>query len=181
MSATDPVTAVVVRVSLPEALANIRRRHDPASAIGIPAHVTLLFPFLPVAALTPAIRSDLAVIAGSVVAFDVRFAAVGRFPGTIYLAPEPPEPFKTITAAIVARFPDYPPYAGNHTEVVPHLTLTDTPGAPLDAVAGAARHHLPFSRRVSALELLMEDGTGHWACHWRIPLDAKAAEPGVRP
>ena len=180
MPTTDPVTAVVVRVSLPDSLANIRRRHDPTAANGVPAHVTLLFPFIPVASLAPAIRGDLAAIAGSVTPFDVRFASVGRFPGVVYLAPEPAEPFAALTASIVARFPDFPPYAGEHADVVPHLTLTDSPGAPLDAVAGAARHWLPFSRRVSALELLMEDGTGHWARHWRIPLGRRLAGLAAR-
>jgi len=184
MPTTVPVTAVVVRVSLPEALADIRRRHDPAAANGVPAHITLLFPFIPVARLGPAVRRDLATLAGSVAPFDVRFSDVGRFPGVVYLAPEPADRFVALTASIVSRFPDYPPYAGTHSEVVPHLTLTDAPGAPLDAVAGAARHWLPFSRRIGALELLVEDGAGHWTRHWRIPLGrrtASLAADGVAP
>jgi 2'-5' RNA ligase len=170
MPTAGPVSAVVVRVALPEALANIRRRHDPASANGIPAHVTLLFPFIPVARLAPAVRRELATVAGSVAPFDLRFGEVGRFPGVVYLAPEPADTFVSLTASIVSRFPDFPPYAGTHAEVVPHLTLTDASEAPLDAVAGAARHWLPFTRRVSALELLVEDGTGRWCRHWRLPL-----------
>jgi 2'-5' RNA ligase len=181
MSATDPVSAIVVRVALPEALANIRRRHDPVAAKGVPAHVTLLFPFIPVANLRPAIRSALASIAASVAPFDVRFADVGRFPGVLYLAPEPAGPFRALTASIVSRFPDFPPYAGAHADVVPHLTLTDSPTAPLDAVAGAARHWLPFSRRVAALELLAEDGAGHWTRHWRIALGSSAVATGQWP
>lgn len=174
MPTTDAVTAVVVRISLPDTLANIRRRHDPAAAKGVPAHITLLFPFIPVARLDPAVRGELAEIAGSMAPFAVRFADVGRFPGVVYLVPEPADPFAALTASIVSRFPDHPPYAGEHGEVVPHLTLTDSPGAPLDAVAGAARHWLPFSRRISALELLIEDGAGHWARRWRIPLGPRA-------
>jgi 2'-5' RNA ligase len=172
MPTSGPVTAVVVRITLPDALANIRRRHDPSTAKGVPAHVTLLFPFVPVAGLTPAVRRELAAIAGSVAPFEVRFADVGRFPGVVYLAPEPGGQFGTLTASIASRFPDYPPYAGAHADVVPHLTLTDSPAAPLDAVAGAARHWLPFRRRVAAIELLVEDGAGHWARRWRIPLGA---------
>lgn len=181
MSATAPVTAVVVRIALPEALANIRRRHDPVAAKGVPAHVTLLFPFVPVARLTPPIRSALASIAGSMAPFDVRFADVGRFPGLLYLVPEPADPFRALTASIASRFPDYPPYGAAHAEVIPHLTLTDSPTAPLDAVAGATRHWLPFSRRVAALELLAEDGTGHWTRHWRIALGASAPVADQRP
>jgi 2'-5' RNA ligase len=180
MPTTDPVSAVVVRVPLPEALAGIRRRHDPAASNGVPPHVTLLFPFVPVARLRPAVRRDLAAIAGSMAPFDVRFGEVGRFPGVVYLAPEPADPFVTLTASIASRFPDFPPYAGAYAEVMPHLTLTDSPGAPLDAVAGAARHWLPFSRRVAALELLAEDGAGQWALHWRIALGSRAIAMGQR-
>jgi len=178
MRTTDPVTAVVVRIPLPDTLANIRRRHDPVAANGVPAHITLLFPFIPVARLTPEVRSDLAAIAGSIEPFDVRFANVGRFPGVLYLAPEPADPFAALTDSIVSRFPDFPPYAGEHADVVPHLTLAGSPGAPLGAVAGAARHWLPFSRRVSALELLVEDGVGHWARRWRLPLGPRPSPGG---
>jgi 2'-5' RNA ligase len=175
MPTTDLITAVVVRIVLPSALANIRRRHDPVAAKGVPAHVTLLFPFVPVTRLTPAVRRDLVAIAGSVAPFEVQFANVGRFPGVVYLVPEPADPFEALTASIVSRFPDHPPYAGAHAEVVPHLTLTDSPAAPLDAVTGAVRHWLPFTRRISAMELLVENGASHWRRRWRIPLGTKPA------
>lgn len=175
MATAGLVSAVVVRISLPDALANIRRRHDPAAAKGIPAHVTLLFPFVPVSRLGPVVRRDLAAIARSVAPFDVTFGNVGRFPGVVYLAPEPGDTFASLTTSIVSRFPDYPPYAGTYADIVPHLTLTDAPAAPLDAVAGAARHWLPFRRRVSALELLVQNDAGRWTRHWRIPLGPGAA------
>lgn len=176
MPTTGPVTAVVVRVALPDALENIRRRHDPAAASGVPAHVTVLYPFVPVSQLAPAIRRDLAEIASGVQPFAVRFAEVRRFPGVVYLAPEPAGPFAALTASIVSRFPDYQPYAGEHTDIVPHLTLTNAPGAPVEAVAGAARHWLPFSSRVSAMELLTQDGAGRWSRHWRIRLGPRVSD-----
>jgi 2'-5' RNA ligase len=132
--------------------------------------VTLLYPFVPVARLVPAVRRELAEVARSVASFDVRFDHVDRFPGVVYLAPEPVDPFLALTASIVERFPEHQPYDGDHADVVPHLTLTNTPDAPVDAVAGAARHWLPFSRPVSAFELLVEDGTGRWTRRWRLPL-----------
>lgn len=174
MLATDSISGVVVRVTLPSALERVRRRHDVAAASGAPAHVTLLFPFMPVARLEPRVRRELAEIACAVMSFEVRFAEVGRFPGVVYLAPEPAAPFARLTASIVAQFPDYPLYGGAHPEVVPHLTLTESDEAPLDAIAVAARRSLPFTRHVSAIELLTEDRAGRWQGHWRIPL-------GVRP
>jgi len=174
MPATDPISGVIVRITLPLALERVRRRHDIAAASGAPAHVTLLFPFLPVTQLTLDVRRELAEIAGSIRPFEVRLTEVGRFPGVVYLAPEPAAPFAELTASIVARFPDYLPYGGAYPAVIPHLTLTESDEAPLDAIADAAARSLPFTRHVSAIELLTEDRAGPWHRHWQIPL-------GVRP
>jgi hypothetical protein len=171
---TDPITAVVIRVALPRGLERLRRRHDPAAAAGVPAHVTLLYPFLPVADLGPGTRRELTVIASRVAPFAARFATVGRFPGVVYLVPEPAKPFADLTAAIWSRFGAYPPYGGAHDEIRPHLTLADAHDAPLDQIAGEAAHWLPFDRRVGAVELLAQEDEVRWRSRWRIPL-------GVRP
>jgi 2'-5' RNA ligase len=167
---TVPDSAVVVRVRLPDGLARLRRRHDPSAVAGLPAHVTLLFPFLPVAELSPGVRSVLAAIAATVPAFEVRFPDVGRFPGVTYLVPEPSAPFVVLTSAIADRFPDFPPYGGAHGEIVPHLTLSDSAEAPLDAIAASARRYLPFARPVSSIEVLAQRGEGRWLRHWQVPL-----------
>ena len=174
MTMAGPVSGVVVRVSLPPALARIRARDDAAAAAGAPPHITLLYPFLPVALLRPAVRRDLAGLAATIEPFDVVFVSVGRFPGAVYLVPQPSAPFAELTGAIVSRFPAYPPYEGAFDEVVPHLTLVESDAAPLDPIAGAAERHLPFARHVAAIELLIESGDGRWRGRWRIPL-------GVRP
>ena len=158
----EPVSGVVVRATIPAALDRIRRRDDRAAASGAPPHVTILFPFMPVARLRPGVRQALAEVAAGVDPFEVRFARVGRFPGAIYLVPEPSAPFAALTAAIVDCFPDYPPYEGAFDEVVPHLTLVESPTAPLDRIAGAAARHLPFDRPVTAIEVLVEETDGRW-------------------
>jgi 2'-5' RNA ligase len=165
---------VVVRVALPGALERIRRRYDRAAAEGAPAHVTLLFPFVPVSSLVPGVRRDLADVAARFAPFDVRFGRVGRFPGVVYLAPEPAATFTALTAAIVTRFPAYPPYGGAFDEVVPHLTLTESATAPLDEIALTAERHLPFVCRLDRLVVLVEGPDARWRDRWRIPL-------GLRP
>ena len=77
-------------------------------------------PFLPVAALTPTSGTGSTAIAAAVEPFEVRFERVRRFPGVVWLDPEPAEPFRSLTAAIVARWPDHPPYGGVFDEVIPH-------------------------------------------------------------
>ncbi len=94
--------------------------------------------------------------------------------GVAYLAPEPASAFTALTASIVARFPEYPPYGGAHAVVIPHLALAESAVAPLDSIDVIATRSLPFSRRISAIEVLAEGPDGRWHRHWRVPL-------GVRP
>jgi hypothetical protein len=56
----------------------------------------------------------------------VRFPQVDRFPGTLWLAPAPAEPFVRMTEALVARFPAFPPYGGLYPNIVPHLTVAQS-------------------------------------------------------
>jgi 2'-5' RNA ligase len=165
----DPVSGVVIRVRLPAPLQRLRLADDSAARLGVPPHVTLLFPFMPAAALTPPIRGALTEIAAAVEPFEVRFGAVGRFPGIVYLVPEPGRLFSTLTDAIAARFPAYQPYEGVFEEVIPHLTLVESATAPLDRIADAAQRRLPFTHRASAMEVLVEGPDARWRGHWRIP------------
>jgi 2'-5' RNA ligase len=174
MVPTEPASGVVIRIPVPAGLERLRRRWDVSAAVGVPAHVTVLFPFVPVSRLTPAVRADLASIAGSMEPFEIAFPRVGRFPTVVYLEPAPAAPISALTAAIVARYPAFPPYGGAFDVVIPHLTVTETAdGAPLDEIAADAGRWLPFSHRATALELLVESSEGRWRRHWRLPLGVR--------
>jgi 2'-5' RNA ligase superfamily protein len=93
---------------------------------GLPAHVTLLFPFPePDSDVVDATRETLA----GVEAFDVVFREV-RFPNVPYLVPEPAEPFVALTGALVQRFLAWQPYGGKFDDVIPHLTIADADAPP---------------------------------------------------
>ena len=173
MVATEPASAIVVRVPIPRATALLRKRWDWLASVGVPAHVTILFPFLPAGRLVPEERRELAAIAAKHDPFDLRFERVGRFPGVVYLAPEPATPFERLTEAVVARYPDLQPYGGAFDVVVPHLTITESGDAPLDEIAARAAVALPFEHRVSRLEVLIEGGGGRWRSRWRIALGVR--------
>ena len=175
MAATEPASAVVVRVPLPPGLARLRSRWDRAAGLGVPPHVTVLFPFLSPSALDPGVRRELAAIASSVAPFEVRFARVGRFPNVVYLAPEPADPFVALTEAVSSRFPEHPPYEGAFDVVIPHLTITeaDVGAAPLAEITALAGGSLPFVRRATALETIVEGPDGRWRSRWRIPLGVR--------
>ena len=164
-------SGVIVRIRLPAPLESLRVRHDPMAPAGVPAHVTLLFPFLATEELTPAVRRRLARVASEVHPFWVRFVRTRRFPGVLWLAPEPTGPFVDLTERLAAAFPDHPPYEGAHADIVPHLTIAFGEEAVLDRLERkAARAGMPFRRRVDTIEVIAEDGTGRWHARWRLPL-----------
>jgi 2'-5' RNA ligase len=163
-------SAIVVRVSVPPAIERLRRRRDRAARMGVPAHVTILYPFMPPDDLASSIRSRLAGIGAEHEPFDVRFGRVGRFPTAVYAAPDDPAPFLALIDAVVAAFPGYLPYGGVFDEVIPHLTLVESTDVDLEAISEAVGRHLPFTRRVATLEVLVEGPDGRWHPRWRLPL-----------
>ncbi len=170
MAPPEPASAIVLRVPVPPGLERLRRRWDTAARAGIPAHVTILYPFVPASDLAAADRSTLALVARRVEPFEVSFRRVGRFPTVVYLSPEPSAPISTLTDAVVASYPDRLPYGGAFEEVVPHLTVTEAETAPFDEIALDAARWLPFTFRATALEVLVESTGGRWRRHWRLPL-----------
>ena len=73
-----------------------------------------------------------------------------------YLAPEPPEPFASLTEAIVERWPDYPPYEGIHETVIPHLTVAYGDDSLLAEVEADVTPKLPIEAHVTEAVLLEE-------------------------
>jgi len=164
-------TALVILV--PEAegvVADLRDAHDPAAARAVPAHVTVLYPFRSL--VDDETAGATATLARSILAFDARFASVGRFPGeVVFLAPEPRGSFKRMIDRAVATFPDCPPYGGTIAEPEPHLTVADgvdptTAGEIEHAVAPG----LPIMMRVDRLTLLIEGDDGRWSIDRSWPL-----------
>ena len=156
-------TAVTVVVPEAQALYDAwRERWDPAP--GVPAHVTLLFPFRPAGLVDDALLGELRDLCSAAAPFDVEFRRVGRFEEVAWLAPEPSEPFVALTKALVARYPEHPPYGEeSFDEIVPHLTIVNRAGPELLAeVESALVYELPVRARVREATLLEEGEDGVW-------------------
>lgn len=173
-------SALVVPIALPANLAAIRDASDPMAARGVPAHVTILFPFLPVASLGSAGRAALLGIALGQEAFVARFQEVEHRPGMVWLVPADQSPFLGLTAAVVERWPDQPPYGGVHEVLVAHLTLVETDDRGVrERATSVARELGPFEVAVRELLLITESMAGSWQTMWRLPLEA-GPQPGGR-
>lgn len=150
----------MIVVAVPELEAYIRDRtaHYDASFLSADAafthaHITLLGPWL----ATPS-QADLDTVATIMAAtrpFETTLAKIETFPdGLIYLRPEPDEPFRKLTAALVKAFPHCPPYAGAFPDPVPHLTLDRrTSKITPESVAADLNHLLPVRLHVDRTHL----------------------------
>jgi 2'-5' RNA ligase len=175
---TERETAIVVRIRVPAPIERLRRAHDRAAALGVPAHVTILYPFVPASELTPTVRDDLARIAGEFRAFRVTFAEAARWPGVVYLEPVPSTPFTALIDRVAASFPEHPPYAGQISEVIPHLTVVESNEAPLEELRLAAQAVLPFEAEAEGLEVLVQGAEGRWRRRWRLEFGLSTAVDG---
>jgi 2'-5' RNA ligase len=141
-----PESAILVPV--PEAgpvVERLRARLDRSASRGVPAHVTVLYPFVPPQQITAAVIEMAAAAVKSVPGFGCRFAGTDWFgEDVLWLAPEPAGPFRALTAAVHAAFPQYPPFGGAFADVIPHLTVGDRPEGGISALHAAQAQVLPM-------------------------------------
>lgn len=153
----DEASAVIVAVPEAEPLVgHLRAELDPHAAYGVPAHVTVLFPFLPPALIDDGVLAALGVVVAGVPAFSTAFTEVRWFPeDVVYLAPQPGAPFAALTAAVQERF-GLRPYGGRFGDgVVPHLTVGDHgPRDRLEAAAAEVAARLPLSAEVNSVRVI---------------------------
>jgi 2'-5' RNA ligase len=161
-------SAVIVPV--PEAAAAVDAWRERTCAgkpsIGVPPHVTLLAPFVAPDEITDEVIGGLRDALASVRPFAIELRTVERFPGTLYLAPEPAEPFARLTEALVRRFPGYPPYGDPSLPVIPHLTVAQGEDEVLDRAEAEVTSALPIAAEVAAALLL--EPFEHGAVRWRV-------------
>jgi 2'-5' RNA ligase len=175
-------SALIVPIELPAKLEAVRAARTTVAGLGVPAHVTLLVPWLEPRAIGRAEVAGLRRITAAEPAFEVEldpvrtFPADARSPGTVYLAPDPTEPFVRLTGAITAAYPDHPPYGGLFDTIVAHLTVADDAGLAAE-VAAIAATVLPVRRRVSEASLIVEGDDGRWTRRARLALGRSTRVP----
>ncbi|CAN5808655.1 2'-5' RNA ligase family protein [soil metagenome] len=164
-------SAIIVPVDVPVAVGRLRDRMDPSATQGVPAHVSLIYPFMAPPGLKDDVRTRIERIIAAEPVFSFALTAIGRWPNVVYLVPEPADPFRRLTVALADAFPDYPPYEGVHEHVVPHLTIAQD--VPEDYLA-AAEHGLPALLPIRAVVreawLIGHTPEQPWHTLWRMPL-----------
>src|SRR4051794_23286571 len=88
LNASNPTTALIVSVPTAEAVVGSwRLRYDPSAALGMPAHVTVLYPFVPLEHLGEAGIQELHALFGQIPAPELEFRGLGTFEEVLWLAP----------------------------------------------------------------------------------------------
>ena len=156
---TSPTeSALVVQVPAAEpAVANLRELYDPAARWGVPAHVTILYPFVPPVDLDDAVMVAVADLVAGFEAFDFSLDKVDQF-GTevLFIRPNPADRFRALTDAVADKWPQHPPYEGVYEDVIPHLTVAHTgKGASFDAIRARVSSELPIQTRTATVDLMI--------------------------
>ncbi|MEV5980289.1 2'-5' RNA ligase family protein [Streptomyces sp. NPDC052114] len=134
--------------------------------VDVPAHVTVLYPFLNTSRFSPATHAELTDLFAAHAPFTLSFTEFRRYPGVLYLPPDPDAPVRALTKCLTERWPEAVPYRGIFTPPLdPHLTLAnhegpDTYEAAYDALESRLAPHLPLVSRVGTVRLIVTDGPG---------------------
>jgi 2'-5' RNA ligase len=135
-----------------------RQTHDPSAAEGMPAHITLLYPFVMEEEISDEVLGQLALICANAPVVELSFTEFGRFPGVLWLKPNTTL-CNQLIRKIRDRWPECLPYGRDDLEVIPHLTVTD--GADDDVAARACAdvaQSLPLQAKVSKVTLVVFNG-----------------------
>ena len=156
-------------VIVPEAeplVGRFRAQHDPAAGWGVPAHITINYPFIPGVKPTADVLKRLSRLFAKIAPVSFTLDHIARFPKVIFLAPEPAAPFVHLIEQAAQEFPDAPPYGGRFESITPHLTVAYSDDSILLSsvereFSDAALGHLPVNAFASRV-WLMDDSAGRW-------------------
>ncbi len=137
-----------------DALAASNRLLPHDKRLTAPAHITLVYPFLPSGAVDAAKAEMESFFAGlSPVSFRLNLGWFGR--EVLLLIPDPAEPLIHLTQSILDQWPEYPYYGGLYDQVEPHLSLGFGTAELLEPIAAAMEAYVPIPVTIAAVTLLV--------------------------
>jgi len=173
-------------VAVPEAepaVGEHRARLDSSARDGVPAHLTVLYPFLPPASIDAAVLASLRRLFAGFAPFGLTLDRVSWFgEDVVWLAPRDDAPVRALIGATRIAFPECPPYGNKYADVIPHLTIGDRDDAEaLRAAAEAVRGHLPVATVATEVTLMagpapgnLDNPPGQWRTLAMFPFGVRA-------
>ena len=163
MASPGPHSGLIIEVPEAEpAVAQHRDRLDANARLGIPAHITVLFPFMPPPAIGPAALTGLEHLLAAFPRFRFQLDRTAWFGDEVlWLGPRDPSPFRALTRSVADAFPAFPPYEGQFGDSTPHLTIGhEHPVADLRAAEEPVRAYLPIHAQATEVTLMTQQSTG---------------------
>lgn len=179
MANPGPQSVLIVEVPEAEhAVARYRERFVANARRGVPAHITVLFPFMSPQAIGPAVIAELEHLFAAVSRFRFQLTHTNWFGDEVlWLGPRDPGPFRALTRCVAEAFPVFPPYQGQFGEVesavFPHLTVGKTaetvcrtlnggghPVTELRSAESSVRSHLPIDGEATSVTLMTQASAG---------------------
>jgi 2'-5' RNA ligase len=157
-----------------EIVGHWRDLYDPVAPAGVPAHITLIVPWLPPEEIGAAEIDELRDCLADTPAFDFKLTDVAWFGRRVlWIAPEPVQVFRSLTNLLADRF-STPPWEDEFDEVVPHLTVAHASGdgVELRGAARDVRRRLPVACRATEAWVMVGDGH-RWGVEATLPLVGK--------
>lgn len=101
----------------------LREAYDQDSFSRVPAHITLMYPFVPPEMVDQAVER-LKPICADFPAFEITLDRYGSFEDALFLEPSDSTKILELHRTLTDAFPEYPIYEGEHgIDLHPHLTL----------------------------------------------------------
>ena len=167
----SPLTALVLVVRLPAPLEALRVGSIADASAGVPAHVTLLYPFADEAQLGAGVLGDVAAVVARHERLRLTLGEGRRFSDTLYVSVEPEGPLRALHDDLAEAFPTLPLYGGTYP-FTPHVSIVEGPAAhATDAFEDGRWSTLPVEQDVDAVDLITGRG-GRWGTRRRFPLGA---------
>ena len=181
----DRRTEAALVLTVPEAeplVESFRSEYAPVASRGMPAHITINYPFIPGVEPTAGILRRLSTTFAAIQPFSFKLDHIGRFPNVGYLAPVPPDPFVQLVERVAREF------------LSPHLMEESTGAAhPLSQLRNQGiatssslsrensrgQHQVTFPLSAFAdLLWLMDDSAGRWEKRVSFRLGVSEVRPG---
>jgi hypothetical protein len=185
MASPGPYSGLIIEVPEAErAVARHRERLDANARLGVPAHITVLFPFMPPQAISPAALTELEHLLAAFPPFRFELDRTAWFGDEVlWLAPRDPGPFRALTRSVADAFPAFPPYEGQFGDSTPHLTIGHGhPLTDLRAAEESVRACLPVHAQATEVTLMTQQSAGgQWtrAATFTLARSQQAAHHGV--
>jgi len=144
---------------------------DPSAAAGVPAHITIHFPWVPVDLVDQSVHRSLEDMVAAVPRFSVTFRRSRWFGREVlWLDPDPSEPFVSLATQSAALWPAQPQHGGRFETVVPHLTVGIGDPRLLDRAQAAVARLLPIHDMACRVWWITRTGSQPWAVRRSLDL-----------